>query len=99
MAAQILAMRRQRKGVHASKPHGKKAYVPPKVVDQTPTKGHFIAHKIGNKVRGGERAREMVGGGKGRGGVGKEKLPGEKTWRDSADAREALGFECINPRR
>jgi len=50
MAAQILAMRRQRKGVHASKPLAKKAYVPPKVVDQTPTKGHFIAHKIGNKA-------------------------------------------------
>jgi hypothetical protein len=57
MAAQILAMRRQRKGVHAAKPKAKKAYVPPKVVDQVPKKGHFIAHQIGNKVRGGESER------------------------------------------
>jgi hypothetical protein len=48
MAEQILAMRRQRKGVHAAKPGpmAKKGLVNSRVVDTTPKKGHFVAHKL-----------------------------------------------------
>ena len=48
MAEQILAMRRQRKGVHAAKrgAMARKGLVNSRVVDTTPKKGHFVAHKL-----------------------------------------------------
>ena len=51
MAKQILAMRRQRVGVHHAKhpqPAAKKAFVPHKVVPQKPAGGHFISHFNGH---------------------------------------------------